>query len=582
MTLMSLLRRPARQVRRRRSGVAGGAEAGFALIYSVLLITVVMSLSVAVLALMLNQIKPTQFARKSTQTLNNAEGGFDAALNRLRTSTDASGAGLLPALPQCASGSDHATVNGNVTTAAGNTYAVDIYYLTTDPLGLTLAQVKAAAMSCSPLAAVPKFAYLRSYGKAPQLAGRAAVTGNRTLHAIYQFKSTNGQVVGGRIKEYTQQVCWDIGGSGFAAAGTPVVLKTCLATGAPTQSWIYRGDLTIFYGGDPSLNLCVQQATSSTALVLAACASVTTKSDGTTIPAGTGATYDTTRYSSTGGYPPGLQAQEWSFDDNGHFEGAAAGGGLNNQCITTSSATPVTGDPLLQGGCSGGTDSYQAFNPDPTAGAGAASGTTTGLPGNNGQLTNYQEFGRCLDVTGQQPDAAYLIDYPCKQAPDPTQVRWNQRFAFTLSNPDPADKRTGTLSTESPNGRYCLTAGATVNDPIHYTRCVGTNSLIGRDNTSAFQKWTFMQTVYYPDGVTVDYDNSYSIRSTANNATPGGLCMSLRTGPVDTNIQGSGSFDTVWSTVFLETCNGTDREKWNAPPGQPQTRLSGVGEEQDH
>jgi hypothetical protein len=39
---------------------------------------------------------------------------------------------------------------------------------------------------------------------------------------------------------------------------------------------------------------------------------------------------------------------------------------------------------------------------------------------------NYQQFGRCLDVTGQNVSATHLIAYPCKQNPLATAVAWNE------------------------------------------------------------------------------------------------------------------------------------------------------------
>ena len=66
-------------------------------------------------------------------------------------------------------------------------------------------------------------------------------------------------------------------------------------------------------------------------------------------------------------------------------------------------------------------DNIKDLAPDAAVGAGAAGASS-------GQLVNFNQFGRCLDVTNQDVTSAYLIAWPCKQAPDPTNVAWNQRW----------------------------------------------------------------------------------------------------------------------------------------------------------
>lgn len=518
-------------------------DGGFALVYSVLLMMVILALSVAVLALMLNQVKPTQFARKNAQTLDNSQAGFEATLNLLRGSTDTNGAGNLGRLPVCPGGSDHATVTGTVGSTSDR-YSVDVYYLLDNPAGLDLTGVKARAMACSPLAAQPRFAYLVSAGSAPGLPGVGSQVGNRTLHASYQFSTDNTNVTGGRIRDYAADFCWDVGG--VPTAGTSVQLRPCLAQGTAAQSFIYRPDLTIYYAGDPSTDLCVDvnPPSNGTAVTLAACAS-----DGQG-----GHTYP---YVSVA-----AQRQEWSLNDTGHFEGAGGGGGLSGLCLVPSTGTPFTDPTRLQlDGCDGNVSGSQAFNPDPSAGAGAATGLIDGRPGPNGQLVNYQEFGRCFDITGQNRYASYEIDYPCKQAPNPNNVRWNQRFSFTATT---SGGSIGTLSTV-PDGvsvPWCITAPNDAAAPVRLFECQGDQ--LGASNGNAYQQWQLT------GAIASDYDNSFNLKN-------GALCMSLHAPQA-----GTSNFDGTFSTVYMEVCNGSDRQKWNAPAGNLRTLLSGVGEDRDH
>ncbi len=122
------------------------------------------------------------------------------------------------------------------------------------------------------------------------------------------------------------------------------------------------------------------------------------------------------------------QRQEWSFDDSGKFEGRRQQRKPQRQLHLSRTRT---------------TTRSSAASSTSRAAAAAAStprrGTRTrrsapGRPATTTQsLVNYSEFGRCLDVTGQNVNATWLIDYPCKQAPDPSNIAWNQRWTYTTS-----------------------------------------------------------------------------------------------------------------------------------------------------
>lgn len=541
-----------RYLRERRDSSAKGDD-GFALVYAVLIILVVSGLATAILGLVVAQVRPTQLARKRQQTLNSAEAGLQSALGRIRASTGASGAGLLSALPQCAKNSKFAVVSGNVD-GTGDSYTSSVYYFSasSNPAGLTPANVVTAPglLYCSPLNSQPGYAYVVSAGVSTAYAGKSVQTGDRTLHAVYQFSTSNTPVFGGRIKEYTQNLCWDVGSTPTPAAGTPVTLQTCQAGSFAPQSWVYEPNLTLKWTGNADANLCLQTLSGANGqpVLLQSCV----------YPAPT-APY---------GYASATaQLQEFGFNDSGHFAGAANDGNVNGSCIGTVSTTPPAGAPLILQACTSSTSDYQAYNPDASAGAGAATGITTGYPGTNGQMVNFQEFGRCIDLTGQQIGAAYDIDYPCKQTPDGTKVTFNQRFKFTA-----VSGNLGTLSTNNSSGYYCLTANGFNADgtskSTNFQPCNGqaTAASVGTGDTLTTQQWTFT------GALANDYPNSYNVK-TVYNGQP--YCLSI-TG------SGPGFPDSTWSSQIMETCNGSNRQKWNAPSVPFKASLTGLTEDVDH
>jgi Tfp pilus assembly protein PilX len=523
-------------------------DKGFALILSVLLILVVAGLMLSMGAVILRQAKPTQEARKQVQTVNAAAAGLQVSLTNLRAAYDpTTGLGLITKLP-CTSASgatfnqgsgptttSGATFNGAVSNGAGDPeYTVSVAYYTSDPTGKPISWLTANALSC-PLANVPYYAYLQSYGAGAQIVGNSATQGNRSQTATYQFATSNLNVVGGRMIEFGTTLCLDAGAGPWTAGVTTMTMQTCQALGTPRQTWQYRNDLSIMFGGDTTLNLCIQASASVPTPKLQACTG-----------SGTGNTYP---------YAPGQQIQEWGFNDNGHFSAALDNGTVTNgtggKCLQPSGgsdSTPASaGAALVWVACDGGTTGYTAWDPDPEVGAGKAGGNITGLPGSpTNQYVNYAEFGRCLDITGQNVDADHLIAYPCKQAPDSNALTWNQVWAYTA-----ATGGYGTLSVNHPNGnKYCLEA------PASGTLIV---SKVCDNSKPDRQLW---QATGKIDG---NYPDSYRLKSKLRL----GMCMSVtRTGAI--------TFGS--SNIIVETCSESLKQKWNAPPINPDTGLNNIQE----
>ena len=226
----------------------------------------------------------------------------------------------------------------------------------------------------------------------------------------------------------------------------------------------------------------------------------------------------------------GTYSQRWSFDDSAHFQGSTPGGSLNGWCLRGQSDN-VAGTPVVlvhnsvdsTGSCNDGYTRRDTWRPEPKVGAGAAGAGTQ-------QLVNYLEFGRCFDITSQNVDSAFMIAFPCKQAPNPADIAFNQRIIY---NPT-----TQWLYTTKSGVNYCLTASTATPPYVTTPACSLSNPL---------QRWTLI----YDTG---NYSDSYTIHDANGN------CLGL-------GKPGSSSAPlNQWSTITSEPCNGQAEQKWNAPP----------------
>lgn len=575
------------------------SDGGFAMIFTLFLILVITVTSVTVADLMISQVGPTSLAKKSVRTVDAASAGMQAGLGQLRNTstngggdltklpcsdpTDAGGVGLVVGSPKQNVTVAGDQITGTVLSAAlpGNTatYRTVISYFTTDPTSheadATTSWWTANAIPCKAgiVKYTPTYAFIQSYGIGAQLPGQSVTEGNRTLHAIYQFNASNTNTVGGRMAEFnattsTSQdtMCMDAGTTDPAIGSTPT-FQPCLALGTPKQTWQYRADLTIFYGGDTTLNLCLQNVTASYGhagtVELEPC-----------LTSGSGTTYPYANQTQ--------QEQEFAYNDNGQLEApdinnGAVGGGtfpdpgpcLEGAGVTTSTAA-VAGAAISLVGCSGSSADLTAWNPDPEVGAGKSGGNVTGMPGApTQQFVNYAQFGRCLDVNGQQFNNK-LISYPCKQAPDTTTLTWNQIWHFqTVSGnygilyTNCSAGASGCLpSSPASSVKDCLVSPGTLNGLVYGVQCpAGTPP----DN----ELWNAT------GQVTGNYANSYLVINKAD-----GMCMA----PDPTQLSNG------WAQIAVTTCDGSQIPsgsathnplllKWNAPPTNPAAGLSGIQED---
>jgi Tfp pilus assembly protein PilX len=574
-------------------------DGGFAMIFTLFLILVITVTSITVADLMIAQTGPTALQKKSVRTVDAASAGMQAALGQLRN-TATNGGGDLTKLPcSDATGSGGVTLSvGNphqnvtvagdqitgtvlTTTPASNTatYRTVIAYFVLNPTShegdSTTTWWTNNAIPCRAgiVKYVPNYAFIQSYGIGSQLPNSTATEGNRTLHAIYQFNASNTNTVGGRMAEFndtgsnTQDtMCMDAG-TQEPTAGTTPEMEPCQPLGKPQQTWQYRADLSIFYGGDTTLNLCLQNVTSSYGhagtIELEPC-----------VGTGSGTTYPYANQTQ--------QEQEFAYNDNGQLEapdthdggvgGSTSpdpGGCLEGQGVTTSAAA-VANAPIVLQACSGSSGDLTAWNPDPQVGAGKSGGNVTGVPGApTQQFVNYALFGNCLDVNGQQFNNK-LIAYPCKQAPDTSTLTWNQIWHFqTVSGAygivytNCSAGASGCLPSSPASAvKDCLVSPGTVNALVYGVQCpTGTPP----DNE-----------LWQPTGVVAgNYAQSYLLINKAD-----GLCMAP-----DPSQQSNG-----WAQIVVTSCDGTQIPstgatknplllKWNAPPVNPAAGLSGIQED---
>lgn len=457
---------------------------------AMLLTMVGMSLSALLVPMVINQMTATRTSAERTRALHAAQAGIDAALAHIRAATTSTGDGAEEKLPPCEL---HGTLSTDAT-LRGPRYRVKITYRDVD----------GHPMSCPPTD-VPATALLAATGTFD-----AGGKGTRTIEATYTFRTTNQNILGGSIRldqSSPDRLCMDAGPGDSPTTGTYLSMQLC-QPGLSQQQFAYTDDLNIKLIGseryDALLGMCLDagspQATGAY-LVLRPCQGR-------------------------------VAHQQWSLNDSSNFQGTIDGVNLNAFCINLQIPN-APGSRLVLGDCGFGAD-QQIFRPEPGVGAGMAGPAT-------GQLVNYKQFSRCLDVTHFDPTWPYMIVWFCKQAPD-GNVAWNQKWTYPTPTA-PAVSATGRIGT---NG-YCLRSPTTTGAYVTMTACDATG-LLDPDLT-----WT----VYTDTG---DYATSYRIMDTYGNClTP----TNLETTTPDTHGDGT-------SKGTVAACNATELQKWNAPANLKQ------------
>jgi hypothetical protein len=517
---------------RRRLPRRGDDRGSMAL--AILVIIVGVGLCAVLLPMTLSQMHSTGFTDSRAREVNAAEAGIDVALGMIRSSNNATGAGVVASLPCTTDRPLTGTVAGS---SSGLSYSVAIGYYTENPLGQSttwLAPYTASngghGMICASGSGtyypptkeqVPSYVLITSRG--------IDARGGRTLQSTYFVKTTNANVAGGTVYVFpagSQNYCMDAG-SANPAAGVAITLQTCILPVAQQQAWAYNADLSIQLVSSVTSaypnGLCLSSPPAGTqqkvgdAITLQPCAAV----------------------------PNAPWYQQWSVDNVAHLEGSKPDkSNINGLCINA--ASQGAGVALTLQTCAGGvTDTKQTWVPSPDAGAGMAGAS-------NSQLVDFQQFGRCMDVTNTDVTSAFLIAYTCKQNPNPGLVSWNQKFSlnaageFVTNNGSPYCLRSPlTTYAGPPNGPY-VTVTACPNTPTSAVTWKQYGATDGNGNPlPALQKYTVQ-------------DSS-------------GNCLSLTTGTTDL-------YNSQYSKVIVAACDGSTVQKWNATPDVQQPALKNIQE----
>jgi hypothetical protein len=467
------------------------------MLFVVACMLVTSALVVGLLGVLFGELLPTSYERKSERTIAASQAGLQAGLAAIKqawsTTTGSTHNGNPSRLPCYGSGNPPLTgdVAGLDTGQDPVHYKVQILYYTENPAGQSDPWRTANALPCNGtgLASTPVYALVQALGYA-DVAAVPSGWGDRATEVVYMLdrndRAQGGPIHSDLVSSDTKNLCWQAS-SYPPAVGTTIELNTC-TPGVPAQTWLYRPDYKIVLVGT---DFCIDGQPNADKLRLKHC------------------TNDNND----------LWKQLWVYGASGEFQAVTSQKQISSNCLTTDDVYAV-GAQLTIGPCDPAKDNWTL---DPSAGTGAAGARRQ-------QLTNYSEVGRCLDITNWDVQAAWLIDYPCEQDPDPTQpAAWHQQWIW-----DQGASRQ--IQSNTPSGLYCLTT-AGLNAYVVVRPC---------DTTRADQKWTVL-------GDTGAWSTSYTV------VDANGRCLSL--GP-----PGNDPSLSFWSSITAAGCDGSDKQKWNAQP----------------
>ncbi len=400
---------------------------------------------------------------------------------------------------------------------------------------------RAVITSCAPAASCPD----------PTAAGAGATSGTlRRVVSTYNFNTSNANIPGGLIYSYSNKECLIAVYTDGADASSGVVLEATTACSASnpmerfqyTPSW----NLDIQLGG---IDYCVQDPEDT---------------------GGGSSTLAITRNCGTS------TAAQWGVNDNGGIQGVASSGTPSGQPNSYCLQNPLSGDPsgaqsqkVSLGSCGSGFNNTTTWQMSPSTGAGGSQPPNGQVFAATDQLVNYQEFGACLDVTNQNVGSSFLIDYMCKQFPDTGDFpSWNQRFCFHQTSTDSSGNPVGMLYTPQ-NQTTCT-------DPAH-PYCL--TSPLATPGSLPSQVWVTVRACDLTTTPTSDL--SWTEWGTNGGAihsytwTDGsGYCLEANTA---NKWSPSGNTD-KFSTIQVDTCNGSYQQKWNAPPSLGVSQIANTHE----
>ncbi len=515
--------------------------------------TVGLALSAVLVSIVLTQIRSTRSDVRRDESLHAAQAGLDVAIAQITaasTGTDADGnpVGDVTKLP-CD------PLSGDVGGDHPAHYRVTVDYFAFEPSPADYLDahanyddnwINSQRLACG--VGVPSYALIRSQGAD---AGQDIPDGTcrstmRCLRATYRFTPVGQSGVGGQIHVYRtptgNDLCLSAGSTTLTVAqlaGTALTVAPCDAS-QPAQIFAYNSDLTLVLvaskTSDAPGGLCLDNRTASGVAVQ---------------------------------FRPCIAAdsatQQWVYTGGMAFVGG------DGTCLRVASPN-VPGSTVIHDNTqcgSGPYDDVADFTPDPGVGAGAAGRTT-------GQLVNYQQFGRCLDVPRQDyawhtgSADPYLVSWPCKQT---SPVGWSQVWALPGPVTAGAAGVSGLITTTapatdpiqgSPAGRYCLRSPAST-AALTFVSVVACPA---GSTAPAHTTWTVT-------GDTGDYHTSYVIM---DDSTPR-YCLA----PQDSDTMAADPYPFTdgydISKIVVRSCDGSAAQKWDAPADlQRAVPLDNIGE----
>lgn len=503
-------------------------ESGVAIMSVILVMFMILIMSTLVLGIVLSQVRPTLFSNKNTRTISAAQAGVDATISQIRNATtvDAAGetVGEIHYLPCQASGA----VDGS---DASTSFSATIRYYKEDPEGREKQWLEDEALECFQgpsafgLKAVPHFAIITSIGM-DETATVMSDVADRTIEVKYTFPLTTRTISGGQIMDSNSQFCLvaETLTTGSRVRYRKAESESCKEK-SPQNLWSWRSDYMIHLSStdlDGQLPLCLSgRASNSTPVAMTLRPCTLEKTD----PLGQ-------RFSWTGQHT-------WLGQNSSNT-------GYGNSYIVNSRSSVREGDTIS---VSTSTNNPKPV-PLPAVGKGNASSETD-------QVVNQSLFGRCLDVTDEQIDKAFMITYPCKQ--DPTgngSFSWNHKWYYAEPDADQGESSVKTTISVRPGGtKNCLITttregivaggrpdGVAVGSykPEKFPRFRTSDNRI--DCSSASAQWT-------RNGDTGNPTTSWTI------VDVNGRCLSASGSIISGN----------WNSIVVETCNGKDYQKWNVP-----------------
>ena len=427
----------------------------------IMLIMLMGALSVLLLGVVVAQVRPTIFADKNSRTVFAAETGIDSALSQVRSALGAPDiSGNIYGNPQLLP----CTVQGNVNASSSTlSYRVTMTYFGEDPAGKDETWRTNNKLICTPGSGVPvspSFALLAAEGLDAGVPGLATTAGDRLLETIYTFQVTNNNINGGTIYAFGDKHCLQASGQ---TVGSTVIYVDAAQCGAddPRQLWTYDTD----YG----IHLSVTDL-GTTPLCM------TGNSD-------TGGNINVTLTKCTAGNT----RQMFSWEGGARWRGQnAANTNYASYCLTAGASysdADLIGTTLKYGTCLGNNETSGSWDPDPRVGAGAASKATN-------QIVNFLEFGRCMDVTGENITTAYMIDYPCKQDPSGgSKLNWNHKWSYSEPSGLIGSLASQQITVTNKGGHgvsnavYCLSTPSSTANPAYV-------KFVTPCTSSLDQKWT--------------------------------------------------------------------------------------------